>query len=277
MRRIPIAVLLLVMGAAGGPEAARAQDPGVTVKAWLDSLPIDPGVLDELQAYSEQEGEWPADSASRLAHALRERVKADVARAMQRMATGQIADEVRVNYLSPVDFAQGRAQTRDERGRDFEDGVIRTEQFHVYEDVRTPPTVALARFTDPGFRKQTSSRIESIDENDGLSCIRTKGMWGLLDPTWTCNQITLLETDIVSVEHSQVVSNPGDDEFQTIYFKESVKAFVATRRGLVLYYINYTRSSKLGSLKKKLGRGKIEDSQRERAEAFAELLDNQPE
>ena len=52
-----------------------------------------------------------------------------------------------------------------------------------------------------------------------------------------------------------------------------MKVFVATDEGLALFYINYTRSAKLGSFKKKMGRGKIEDSQRERAAALADRLE----
>ena len=55
----------------------------------------------------------------------------------------------------------------------------------------------------------------------------------------------------VTAEHSQVVSNPGGEDFQTVYFKESLKVFISVPDGLALYYINYTRSAKLGSLKKK--------------------------
>lgn len=261
-----------------GPATARpTQDPAGVVQAWLDSLEIDPGVVAQLERYADEEGEWPEDSPDLLARALRDRVRADVQRAMARITAGPVEDDVRVNFLSPEDFARGAAASRDDRVREFQDGVIRTEQYHRFARATTSPTEALARFTDPQFRMDTSSRIESIEEEDGLSCIRTKGMWGLLDPTDTCNRITLLGTDGVAAEHSQVVSNPGDEDCQTIYFKESVKVFVATPDGLVLYYINYTRSSKLGALKKKLGRGKIEDSQRERAAALAERLDTRPD
>ena len=267
--RACVATLLCVLILA---PAASADGPRSRVVDWIDTLAIDPGVFDELQSFAAEHGEWPENSADRLASALRHRVRDDLARAMDRIARGEIEPRVDVNFLSPVDFAHGREETSDDRGRDFEDGVIRTEQVHLYEGVDIAPAEALARFTDPGFRKETSSRIASIEEENGLSCIRTEGMWGLLDPTWTCNRITLLETPEVAAEHSQVVSNPGGGDFQTIYFKESVKVFTATDQGLVLYYINYTRSAKLGYLKKKLGRGKIEDSQRERAGALAEKL-----
>ena len=85
--------------------------------------------------------------------------------------------------------------------------------------------------------------------------------------------MTYFASPTVAAEHSQVVSNRGDDDFQTIYFKESVKVFVATDGGLALYYVNYTRGAKLGTLKKKLGRGRIEDSQRDRADALRAWLE----
>lgn len=242
------------------------------VVSWIDSLAIDPAVITELQSFSHDEGEWPQDTPQRLSTAFRTRVHDDVARGMRQIANGELEPYVRVNYLSTEDFAHGREETKDKRGRKFEEGVIRTEQLAFFPGETTPPTEALAIFVDPGFRKQTSSRIEELVEEGDESCLRTSGLWGLLDPTWACNRLTYFGTDEVAAEHSQVISNPGGDDFQMIYFKESVKIFVATEDGLALFYINYTRSAKLGSLKKKMGRGKIEDSQRERAAALGERL-----
>jgi hypothetical protein len=243
------------------------------VVAWIDSLGTDPGVIAELERFERDEGDWPDDTPQRLADAFRQRVRDDVARAMRRIASGDTSEYVRVNFLSPRDFERGGKQTEDKRGREFEEGVIRTEQIAFFRGEDTPPTEALELFVDPEFRRQTTSRIESLEEEGDLSCLKTGGITGLLSPTWACNRVTYLKTDAVAAEHSQVVSNPGDDDYHPIYFKESVKVFVATDGGLALFYINYTRGAKLGSFKKKFGRGKIEDSQRERAAALAEWLD----
>jgi hypothetical protein len=242
------------------------------VVAWIDSLPVDPGVLEQLEQFRRDEGDWPEDTPRRLVNAFRERVRDDVARAMARITAGNLEPYVNVNYLSTRDFAHGREETRDDVGRNFEEGVIRTEQLAFFPNESTSPSDALATFVDPEFRMQTSSRIEELVEEGDESCLRTKGLWGLMDPTWACNRLTYFTTDSVAAEHSQVISNPGDDDFQTIYFKESVKMLVATDGGLALFYINYTRGAKLGSFKKKLGRGRIEDSQRDRAASLGERL-----
>jgi hypothetical protein len=266
-------LLLLSLAPTGSPAEDDDQEPATAINAWLDTLAIDPGVARELQSYADEKGDWPAETPERLANQFRQKIREDVARAIPRILAGEVGEEVAVDFLTPADFARDGSETRDDRGREFEEGVIRTEQFHVYPGASASPTAALAQFTDVDFRKRTSSRIEDIHEQDQVSCLRTKGMWGLLDPTWTCNRIKLFDEDGIAAEHSQVVSNPGDDGFQTIYFKESIKVFVATPRGLVLYYINYTRSSKLGAFKKKFGRGRIEESQRDRARALSEYLD----
>lgn len=256
--------LLLVTG------SARADSDAIN--EWLGALPLDPGVTAELHRFSADEGDWPAGTEERLARIFRDRILADVGRAVDRIATGDHEEWVRVNYLEPADFAHDGAETTDKQGRKFEEGIIRTEQVAFFPGISTPADEALRQFVDPEFRKQTSSRIEEIHEEDGVSCIRTKGLWGLLEPTSSCNRIVLLNSAALAAEHSQVISNPGGKDFQPVYFKESVKVFFATDAGLLLYYINYTRSAKLGSFKKKLGRGKIEDSQRDRAAALAAIL-----
>ena len=251
---------------------ANAGELSTQLHAWVDSLEIDPRILQELERFSADEGSWPADTAQRLTHVFRDRVRDDVGWAVARVENGELEPYVKVDFLSPEDFAKGRETTSDKRGEKFEKGVIRTEQLAFFPGQTTAPATALELFVDPAFRMQTSSRIETIYEEDGLSCIRTKGMWGLLDPTFSCNRIHILTKDGIAAEHSQVVANPGGNDYQTVYFKESLKVLIPAANGLALYYINYTRSAKLGSLKKKFGRGKIEDSQVERAAALGELL-----
>jgi hypothetical protein len=240
--------------------------------AWIDSLPVDPGVFEQLGRFERDEGDWPDGTPERLVRTFRERVRADVERGVQRIASGGFEPYVKVNYLSTRDFAHGRGETNDDVGRDFEEGVIRTEQLAFFPGETTPPAEALAVFVDPEFRKQNSSRIEELVEEGNESCLRTKGVQALMDPTWVCNRVTYFRTDSVAAEHSQVIANRGDDDFQTIYFKESVKVLVNTEEGLALFYINYTRGAKLGSFKKKFGRGRIEDAQRDRAASLAERL-----
>lgn len=243
------------------------------VIAWIDSLEVDPGVVEQLQRFEQDEGDWPDDTPERLIQAFRGRIHDEVTRAVRRIEGGDASEYVQVSFLSPQDFAYDRDETEDKRGRKFEEGVIRIEQVAHFPGIELSPAEALATFVDPEFRKATTSRIEALEEDGDLSCLRVGGVTGLMSPTWACNRLSYFDSPSVAAEHSQVVSNPGDDDFQTIYFKESVKAFVATGDGLALFYINYTRGAKLGSFKKKLGRGRIEDSQRERAKAFRDWLE----
>jgi hypothetical protein len=265
--RLAVAAMLLASAL-----PANAGELSTQLHAWVDSLEIDPRILQELDRFSADEGSWPEDTAERLTHTFRDRVRDDVGRAVARIENGDVEPYVKVDFLSPEDFARGREETSDKRGEKFEKGVIRTEQLAFFPHETTAPLTALELFVDPAFRMQTSSRIETIYDEDGLSCIRTKGMWGLLDPTFSCNRIHILAEAGLAAEHSQVVANPGGEDYQTVYFKESLKVLIPAADGLALYYINYTRSAKLGALKKKFGRGKIEDSQVERAAALRELL-----
>jgi hypothetical protein len=117
-----------------------------------------------------------------------------------------------------------------------------------------------------------SSRIRDISEEDGLSCIHTDGVPVLLDPSRACNRTTEGEGGGWASQHSQVVSGESGDGFQPTFFKESVKTFVQLPDGLGLHYVNYTRSTGLNGLKKRVGRGKAADSQREQVELLAERL-----
>ena len=74
-------------------------------------------------------------------------------------------------------------------------------------------------------------------------------------------------------QHSQVVSNGGDEDYQRVYFKESLKSFVAVSGGLALYYINYTRSTDIGRFGKYIARGKIEGAQEDAIEELMRRLE----
>jgi hypothetical protein len=269
--RLLFAALLLALPAGAGL-AAPPDDPAGDLRAWGDSLDLDARILRELDRYAADEGDWPEDSARRFAEILRRRLVAESAKALAALLAGEREPYVAVDYLDDDDFEAAGEEFEHKRQRAFASGLIRTEQLAFFPGAALAPDSALARFVDPAFRMQTSSRIERIWTEDGLSCIETKGLWGLLDPTQACNRIDELHHPAFAAEHSQVVANPGDDDTQTVYFKESLKAFVLLPEGLALVYLNYTRSAKLSALKKKLGRGRIVASQEDRAAAFGRLL-----
>ena len=165
------------------------------------------------------------------------------------------------SYLDPG-FADPDGREPDSKDRrKFEEGFIRIEALVFLKTGKVTPERALSFYTDPGFRMAMSSRIKRIWMEDSLSCVEVKGIRGLLSPTFGCNRVDEIVTSSWASQHSQVVSNPGGDDYQTIYFKESLKTFTSVPGGLILHYINYTRAPKLGSIKRKIGRGKIEDSE----------------
>ena len=94
-------------------------------------------------------------------------------------------------------------------------------------------------------------------------------MWALLDPTLACNRIDRMSVEGLASEHSQVVKNQGVDPFQDVFFKESLKTFVRIPGGIAYHYINYSRSVKLGRLKRAIGGGRIKASQEDNARALA--------
>ena len=132
---------------------------------------------------------------------------------------------------------------------------------------------ALRAYTEPDFRMRVSSQIARIWPEDGNSCVETKGVTALLSPTIACNHITEFLTSDVASQHSQVVSKPIDDDYQTVYFKESVKTFVVMDGVLALHYVNFTRSVKLGRVKRWAGTGKIKESEQRAAAELQAVID----
>ncbi len=76
----------------------------------------------------------------------------------------------------------------------------------------------------------------------------------------------------MAAEHSQVVWNEGQDPYQDVYFKESVKTFVRIPGGLALHYLNYSRTTNMGRMQRWVGTGSIEGSQEDSAELMAQRL-----
>ena len=130
-------------------------------------------------------------------------------------------------------------------------------------------------YVDPEFRMTVSSRIKHIWSEGGDSCIETKGFRPFLESTLVCNGIDEFHGGAIAAQHSQVVSNPGGDDHQDVYFKESLKTFVEIPGGIALHYINYTRTVKLGGLRKRIGRGKIAGSQEKAVDGLRKILEGQ--
>ena len=123
------------------------------------------------------------------------------------------------------------------------------------------PEEALRIYTSAGFRMRVASRIEDIWDEGEENCVKVSGVTAVMGPMNSCSRITERHAPGIASHHSQTVANGGDEDNQLVFFKESLKTFVATPDGLVLHYINYSRTTGMGALKKKIGQGKIRGSQ----------------
>ena len=141
-----------------------------------------------------------------------------------------------------------------------------------FETNSQDPAAALEIYTAADFRQEASSRIEAVWAEGDLSCVESGGIPALLAPTRACNSIERFSENGIAAEHSQVVWNEGQDPYQDIYFKESVKTFLRIPGGLALHYLNYARTTNMGRVQRWLGTGSIEESQRDSAELMAERL-----
>jgi hypothetical protein len=253
-----ILVMLLAMTAAAlsGEKTVVAD-----VVAWSRELPVDPRVVAQIDRYSEEEDDLGAGYSARTAERLRALLIHDTYRGLMDLSAAPAEPLVDVAFPDPGFADPDRREPESGHQREFEDGFIRIEARVFLKTDGVTPERALEMYTAPSFRMEMSSRIKNIWTEDGLSCVEVNGIRGLLSPTYGCNRTDLIVRPGWAAQHSQVVSNPGGDDYQTTYFKESLKTFIAVPGGLVLYYINYTRAVKLGSIKRKIGRGKIEDSE----------------
>jgi hypothetical protein len=245
--------------------ADSAGDENVSVIAqWGEQLDLDERIVEQIDRYSREEDDLGDSYAPVIAAAVRRLVFQDAVYALGNLPDVGGEPSVEVTYLKSGFAVPDGKEPDDDHQRGFEEGYIRIEVVARFEIQGLTPEQALRAYTSPEFRMSTSSRIKRIWADGDLSCIEVKGVRALLSPTLACNRIDEFIRPGLASQHSQVVSNPGGDDYQTVYYKESLKTFVAVPNGLALHYINYTRAVKLGSLKKSLGRGRIVDSEEEK-------------
>jgi hypothetical protein len=127
-------------------------------------------------------------------------------------------------------------------------------------------------YVGPDFRLSAESRIARMWPDSVGACIETHGAYGLVDPTLVCNRTQELSSERLAAQHSQAVFNEEREGYQLVFFKESMKTFVRTNGGIGFHYINFTRAGDLGRVKRWLGRGRIEASQRKTVEELRSWL-----
>jgi hypothetical protein len=248
------------------------ESTGSMISSWGEGLEIDNRVLSQVNRYSEEKGEFSEGYAMKLAVEVRRLVFDATRRRLGLLSEGQCAPFVEVTYEEPGFAAQGAKPPEHKSERKFEAGFIRTELLACLSAEDTAPEAALRAYTDPEFRMRVSSRVERIWSEGEESCIETKGVRPFLSSTLVCNRIDELLLSGLAAQHSQVVANPGGKGYQDVYFKESLKTFVPIPGGMALHYINYTRTVKLGSLRKRIGRNKVIGSQEKAVRELQEVL-----
>ena len=270
-RLIPLALALTagtVAAQAAGSDAPgdEARDVAARVTGFLASLPFNPGVDTEIARFDD--GRLAPEYRRAFARASRERLGAEVGTLVEDMLRDGCAPDVSVEF--PGEHYSGVPDPTSVQD-DFEDSVVLTRTTACYATDRTPDEL-LRLYASREVRMEAQSRMEDVYEEDGLTCYAVGGVPILLSPTRSCNEVTRMADPRVAAEHSQSVRSVEEDH-QPIYFKESLKAALTLGDGSVgLVHVTVTRSTGLGGLEKRLGRGKIEDSLRRQTEVLAAHL-----
>jgi hypothetical protein len=274
---VSIALIALTAQTGVSSESPAVGDFVKLISDWGGELELDERVIGQIDRYSREEDDLGDTYPKALAAALRRLVLRDAAQALKKVPFVGGDPSVEVTFLESG-FAGDNGETPNEKHRrEFEEGFVRIDVLATFAVEGVTPEEALRAYTGKEFRMKTSSRIKRIWSDDDLSCVEVKGVKGLLSPTLACNRIDELIRPELATQHSQAVSNPGDDDYHTVYFKESLKTFVEVPGGLALHYINYTRAVKLGSVRRTFGGGIIEDSEEAKIRELQRRLSNESE
>jgi hypothetical protein len=265
-------LVIVALGHAGGVVAQTPHDgvaaddiPG-DVAAFVSSLTTHPGVDTEIARF--EDGRLEPEYRRTFAEIARERVSGEVEGLLSEMLDSGCRAEVSVDF--PGERFSGIPEPSSKQ-KDFEDSVVLTRST-AWSATEMPPEELLAIYSSRDVRMAAQSRMEDVYEEDGLTCYAVGGVPLLLSPTRSCNEVHRMATDRVAADHSQTVRSEARDH-QPVFFKESLKAAVRLDDGRVgLVHVTLTRSTGLGGLEKRLGRGKIEDSLRQQTRVLAERL-----
>lgn len=271
---ITIPLIVVWVAAPVGFQASSQVGAGqATVAAWLDSLPVDERAIDAIALFArEKRSEFDDGYAGRLAAGIRRLVGADVERQLGRLSEGVRTPFIDVTILDPGFASVGGKPDDSKTAREFEKSFVRIEVLAFFKNDTTPPRTALGMYTDPDFRKTVSSRLKSVWNEGEEVCVEMSSVKLVLDPVKCCDRVAELHLDDISLQHAQTVRNTGGGGYQAVFFKESLKTFVRLPDGLAFHYVNYTRTVGMGGIKGKVGRGKIEESERKAVEEIGRRL-----
>lgn len=250
--------VLLCCGRAVGQEVTSDD-----LALWGESLPTDSRIIAELQRFVD-DAPLSRGYASAVAREVRSRVFTTATEHLALLLNGECIPRLDVTIgVSPFASASlGGLPDSVRRTRErFEGSVIRTEMVACLETEWPDPMEVLDLYTSSEFRMTAESRIDSMWVGDEGSCMETRGVYALLDPTRVCNRIENFDSGVVAAQHSQVVFNEGGEPYQDVYFKESLKTVVKIPGGMAVHYVNFTRATGLSRLSRWVAEGKIGESQ----------------
>jgi hypothetical protein len=254
-------------------DSSTAQSGGAAIAAWADTLPFEEGAIGGIEQFAkEKSGEFEPGYAPGLAAGIRRLICADVKGRLDALSAGERRSFIEATVLDPGFASPGEIPADDSLEQEFEKSFVRTEVLAFFDNEDAPPREALDLYTDPEFRKAVSSRIERIWSEGDEVCVEMSGVTLLLDPLKYCDRIEELHGGDLAVQHTQAVRSEAGDGYQTVYFKESLKTFVRFPDGLAFHYINYSRTVGMGGMKKKIGLGKIENSEEKAVEELRQRL-----
>ena len=237
--------------------------------AWLEGLSVDPRVSQEMGRFRSDDEPLEVSYVDQQARALRRAIADHFSEWLSKVRAQGCEPFTDVEYTRPGFLGTTPA---DHAAEDFEDGFQLIQAAACFPHLDSTPEEALVRYTAADFRMDVSSSIVGITPEGDRECVETRGDPLVMSPTRACNLIHRHVDNNIAVEHSQVVSNGDPAEYSTVYFKESLKAFVELDGTLAFYYVNYTRASRLGRFKKTLARRAISGSLSGALEALDKAL-----
>ncbi len=271
---VGFAIVSLVAGAVSGLRAETVEETVLSVERWGESLTIHERVPGQVELYAtEKKKEFDEGYASDLAEGIRQRIFADVSRQFELLLKGERSPFITVTALDPGFLTGKDSDALGKMVTKFEKSFVRTEVLAFFDHPNITPEAALRIYVDPDFRKSVSSRIKEIKREGDETCLELEGVKVLLSPIKYCSHLDEFRREGVSIQHSQAIKNDGGDDYQPVYFKESIKAFVAVPGGLALYYVNYSRTVGMGGIQKSIARKKIKESQQTAIDKLAARID----
>lgn len=242
--------------------ALPAGDSPIHFLRWVQSLKLDPRATDVLDRFSYNGERLSEHYRKSLPARVRALMMLSVESQVCNLAKGNCEPFIDVTYPKPGFALQAEGFIQSDVERRFEEGFLRIEVVACFPGKKISTKKALGIYTSPEFRMEASSAIKRLWSMPGLSCVETKAIPALLPPTYFCNHTQEFHSNSLSAQHSQLVLNGNPDSYEPVYFKESIKTFVETHRGLALHYVNYTRSARPGKVKRYLQEKAVVHSQK---------------